>query len=234
MMPAESYSYLSSRLVKEVFQLGGRVRDLVPPVVERRLREKYGAAPTPPAAPMKRAEARDDGDGSAVDLSRRALRARGLAHGGGGRSGRRPCGPRGETVLDFSVGEPDQPTPRAHRGRGAWPRSRPAGRATPRPRASPSCAPRWPRATARTSRSRSRPSEVAITIGGKQALYLACQALLDRGDEVIIPSPHWPTFSEAVRLAGGAAGPGARPRRRTASGHGAADQQGHHARAPRR
>ncbi len=47
MMPAESYSYVSSKLVKEVFQLGGRVSDLVPPVVERRLREKYGAAPRP-------------------------------------------------------------------------------------------------------------------------------------------------------------------------------------------
>jgi pantetheine-phosphate adenylyltransferase len=47
MMPAESYSYLSSRLVKEVFQLGGTVTGLVPPVVERRLGEKYG---TPPAA----------------------------------------------------------------------------------------------------------------------------------------------------------------------------------------
>jgi len=46
MMPAESYTYVSSRLVKEVFQLGGRVSDLVPPVVERRLREKYrGKAP---------------------------------------------------------------------------------------------------------------------------------------------------------------------------------------------
>ena len=44
MMPAEGYSYLSSRLVKEVFQLGGRVRELVPPIVEHRLREKYGAA----------------------------------------------------------------------------------------------------------------------------------------------------------------------------------------------
>ena len=42
MMPAESYSYVSSRLVKEVFQLGGRVRGLVPPVVEKRLSEKYG------------------------------------------------------------------------------------------------------------------------------------------------------------------------------------------------
>jgi pantetheine-phosphate adenylyltransferase len=47
MMPAEQYAYLSSRLVKEVFQLGGRVRELVPPVVERRLRDKYG---TPPPA----------------------------------------------------------------------------------------------------------------------------------------------------------------------------------------
>ena len=52
MMPAESYSYLSSRLVKEVFQLGGRVRDLVPPVVERRLREKYGDC-APPKAPAR-------------------------------------------------------------------------------------------------------------------------------------------------------------------------------------
>lgn len=42
MMPHESYSYVSSRLVKEVFQLGGNVTELVPPVVERRLREVYG------------------------------------------------------------------------------------------------------------------------------------------------------------------------------------------------
>jgi pantetheine-phosphate adenylyltransferase len=42
MMPAESYSYVSSRLVKEVFQLGGRVSDLVPPIVERKLSDKFG------------------------------------------------------------------------------------------------------------------------------------------------------------------------------------------------
>jgi len=49
MMPAESYSYVSSRLVKEVFQLGGRVTDVVPPVVERRLSDKYGT-PVRPAS----------------------------------------------------------------------------------------------------------------------------------------------------------------------------------------
>jgi len=43
MMPAEQYTYLSSRLIKEVFQLGGDVHGLVPAVVERRLREKQGA-----------------------------------------------------------------------------------------------------------------------------------------------------------------------------------------------
>lgn len=40
MMPAETYSYVSSRLVKEIFQLGGALDGLVPPVVERRMREK--------------------------------------------------------------------------------------------------------------------------------------------------------------------------------------------------
>jgi pantetheine-phosphate adenylyltransferase len=40
MMPAESYSYVSSRLVKEVFQLGGTVAGLVPPLVENRMKEK--------------------------------------------------------------------------------------------------------------------------------------------------------------------------------------------------
>ena len=40
MMPAESYSYVSSRLVKEVFQLGGTIEGLVPPLVEQRMKEK--------------------------------------------------------------------------------------------------------------------------------------------------------------------------------------------------
>lgn len=40
MLPAEAYSYLSSRLVKEIVRLGGSVRDLVPPIVEKRLRAR--------------------------------------------------------------------------------------------------------------------------------------------------------------------------------------------------
>ena len=44
MMPAEQYSYLSSRLVREVAKLGGSIQDLVPEIVERRLREKLDPA----------------------------------------------------------------------------------------------------------------------------------------------------------------------------------------------
>jgi pantetheine-phosphate adenylyltransferase len=40
MMPAEQYSYISSRLIKEVFALGGKVDGLVPAIVEDRLRRK--------------------------------------------------------------------------------------------------------------------------------------------------------------------------------------------------
>ena len=40
MMPAEAYSYLSSRLVREIAQLGGSIQGLVPDLVERRLRQK--------------------------------------------------------------------------------------------------------------------------------------------------------------------------------------------------
>ena len=43
MMPAEKYTYISSRLIKEVFSLGGRVHGLVPDLVESRLRAKRSA-----------------------------------------------------------------------------------------------------------------------------------------------------------------------------------------------
>jgi pantetheine-phosphate adenylyltransferase len=56
MMPAESYSYLSSRLVKEIFQLGGGVAGLVPAVVEGRLSAAFGAGAERPSRrrPRKR------------------------------------------------------------------------------------------------------------------------------------------------------------------------------------
>ncbi|MFN7917014.1 MAG: pantetheine-phosphate adenylyltransferase [Vicinamibacterales bacterium] len=43
LMPAEQYTYTSSRLIKEIFRLGGRVHGLVPDMVEERLRRKLAA-----------------------------------------------------------------------------------------------------------------------------------------------------------------------------------------------
>jgi pantetheine-phosphate adenylyltransferase len=44
MMPAENYSYLSSRLVKEIAELGGNVSGLVPDTVEKRLKQRFKKA----------------------------------------------------------------------------------------------------------------------------------------------------------------------------------------------
>ncbi len=46
-------------------------------------------------------------------------------------------------------------------------------------------------------------AQVMVTNGGKQAVYNAFATLLDPGDEVIVPTPYWTTYPEAIRLAGG-------------------------------
>lgn len=46
-------------------------------------------------------------------------------------------------------------------------------------------------------------SQVIVTNGGKQAVYQAFQTLLDDGDEVLVPTPYWTTYPEAIKLAGG-------------------------------
>lgn len=47
------------------------------------------------------------------------------------------------------------------------------------------------------------PSQVIVTNGGKQAVYQSFATLLDPGDEVILPTPYWTTYPEAIKLAGG-------------------------------
>ena len=42
-----------------------------------------------------------------------------------------------------------------------------------------------------------------MTNGGKQAVYLAFQALIDPGDEVLVPAPYWVTYPESIKLAEG-------------------------------
>lgn len=45
-------------------------------------------------------------------------------------------------------------------------------------------------------------SQILITNGCKQAVYMACQTILDPNDEVILPTPYWTTYPESIRAAG--------------------------------
>ncbi|MCU1580242.1 MAG: pyridoxal phosphate-dependent aminotransferase [Rhodoglobus sp.] len=46
-------------------------------------------------------------------------------------------------------------------------------------------------------------SQVIVTNGGKQAVYQSFATLVDPGDEVLLPTPYWTTYPEAIKLAGG-------------------------------
>ena len=48
------------------------------------------------------------------------------------------------------------------------------------------------------------PDQIIVNIGGKHSVYVAMQAVLDPGDEVILPTPYWVTYPEAIKLAGAA------------------------------
>jgi aspartate aminotransferase len=108
---------------------------------------------------------------------------------------------KGVRVLDFTVGEPDQPTPPhvVEAGRAAIE----AGRTKYAPA---SGLPELRAAVVHRYREDFQvsfaPEEVTVAVGGKQALALLYQAILDRGSEVVVPIPAWPTFAEAARVAG--------------------------------
>ena len=109
---------------------------------------------------------------------------------------------RGGRVLDFTVGEPDQPTP-PHVVE-ACKAALDAGRTKYAPA---SGLPELREAIARRYREDFgvdfSAEDVVVTVGGKQALALVYSALVERGSEVVVPIPAWPTFAEAARIAGG-------------------------------
>ncbi|GAA2146220.1 pyridoxal phosphate-dependent aminotransferase [Nocardioides koreensis] len=109
----------------------------------------------------------------------------------------------GRPVIGFGAGEPDFPTPdyvveaaveacrdpRNHR-------YTPAG-------GLPELKKAIAEKTRRDSGYEIEPANVLVTNGGKQAIYAAFAAMLDPGDEVIVPAPYWTTYPESIQLAGG-------------------------------
>lgn len=109
----------------------------------------------------------------------------------------------GRPVIGFGAGEPDFPTPgyiveaaQAACGDPRWHRYTPAG-------GLPELKEAIAAKTLRDSGYEVAPSQVLVTNGGKQALYNAFAALLNPGDEVLLPAPYWTTYPESIQLAGG-------------------------------
>lgn len=109
----------------------------------------------------------------------------------------------GRPVIGFGAGEPDFPTPdyiveaaseACHNPK--YHRYTPAG-------GLPELKAAIVAKTLRDSGYEIDPAQVLVTNGGKQAIYEAFAAILDPGDEVIVPAPYWTTYPESIRLAGG-------------------------------
>ena len=109
----------------------------------------------------------------------------------------------GEDIVGFGAGEPDFPTPAAIVEAAVEACRNPANhRYTPAgglPELKQAIAVK----TKRDSGYDVHAAQVLVTNGGKQAVYEAFAALLDPGDEVLLPAPYWTTYPEAVKLAGG-------------------------------
>jgi aspartate aminotransferase len=109
----------------------------------------------------------------------------------------------GHPVIVFGAGEPDFPTPdyivAAAQKACAEPRFHKYSPTAGLPELREAVAAK----TARDSGFEILPSQVLITNGGKQAVFQAFATLLDPGDEVLVPTPHWTTYPEAITLAGG-------------------------------
>jgi aspartate/methionine/tyrosine aminotransferase len=109
----------------------------------------------------------------------------------------------GRPVIGFGAGEPDFPTPdyivEAAVEACRTPRFHKYTPAGGLPELKAAVAEK----TRRDSGYEADASQVLITNGGKQAVYEAFAALLDPGDEVIVPTPYWTTYPESIKLAGG-------------------------------
>ncbi len=108
----------------------------------------------------------------------------------------------GADVVDFGAGEPDFPTPENIKQAAVRALERnftkytPAGGTAELKRAA--C-----ERHAKDFGTDYQPAECMITVGGKHAIFNYMQALVNPGDEVIIPVPYWVTFKDVVNYAGG-------------------------------
>ena len=109
----------------------------------------------------------------------------------------------GVDIIGFGAGEPDFPTPQVIVDAAVE-----AARDPKNHRYTPTAGLPQLRAaiaakTLRDSGYDVDPAQVVVTNGGKQAVYETFQVLLNPGDEVLLPTPYWTSYTEVVKLTGG-------------------------------
>lgn len=109
----------------------------------------------------------------------------------------------GKPVISYAAGEPDFSTPQFVVDAAAAALTDPANfRYTPAAGLLP-LREAIAAKTLRDSGLEASPAQIVVTNGGKQAVYQAFQAVVNPGDEVLLPAPYWTTYPEAIRLADG-------------------------------
>ncbi|MFT4212296.1 MAG: pyridoxal phosphate-dependent aminotransferase [Microbacterium sp.] len=109
----------------------------------------------------------------------------------------------GRPVISYAAGEPDFATPQFAVDAAAEALRDPANfRYTPAV-GLPVLREAIAAKTLRDSGLEVSPAQIVVTNGGKQAVYQAFQAVVNPGDEVLLPAPYWTTYPEAIRLADG-------------------------------
>jgi len=109
----------------------------------------------------------------------------------------------GENVIGFGAGEPDFPTPEPIVEAAAAAARDPKNHRYTPAGGLPELKEAIALKTKRDSGLVIDPSQVLVTNGGKHAIANAFAALLDPGDEVIIPAPYWTTYPESAGIVGG-------------------------------
>ncbi|MHC4294275.1 MAG: pyridoxal phosphate-dependent aminotransferase [Planctomycetota bacterium] len=105
----------------------------------------------------------------------------------------------GIDVVSFAAGEPDFDTPQFIKA--ACEEALAAGDTKYTPRSAAALQKTIAEKLAKENDIHVEPAQVAVTFGGKHALYAAFQVLADPGDKVLIPTPYWTSYPEMVKLA---------------------------------
>lgn len=109
----------------------------------------------------------------------------------------------GRPVIGFGAGEPDFATPGYIVAAAVEAAKDPANHKYSPAKGLPVLREAIAAKTLRDSGYEPSPEDILVTNGGKQAVFQAFAAIVDPGDEVLLPAPYWTTYPEAIALAGG-------------------------------